>query len=158
MISQEQVRELLDYRDGALYWRKKIASKIIVGTRAGYHCTGAGTRRSIRLYSRTYYEHRIIWLWHYGEVPQFLDHVNTDPADNRIENLRGCSQSQNNANTHTSCSAGLKGVYFHHGGWRAKINAGGKTHYLGSYASPELASDAYMVAATRHFGEFARRA
>ena len=43
--------------------------------------------------------HRAVWAWHYGRFPdRQLDHINDNPTDNRIENLREVSGSENMLN------------------------------------------------------------
>lgn len=44
------------------------------------------------------YEHRLIFALHNGYLPKEIDHINRDPTDNRIENLREVSRSENNIN------------------------------------------------------------
>ncbi|NHE79838.1 HNH endonuclease [Klebsiella michiganensis] len=60
--------------------------------------------------------HRIIWVLKYGEIPSTLvvDHIDGDKLNNRITNLRLCTQNQNTRNRriHSNNAAGLKGVYF----------------------------------------------
>ena len=40
-----------------------------------------GTRHMIKL-------HRLVWVLVYGRFPKQIDHINGNPKDNRIENLR----------------------------------------------------------------------
>lgn len=112
----------------------------------------------------TYYLHRLVWQYHTGNVPVMVDHVNGNPADNRIENLRECTNAQNQYNSPKKVSnrAGHKGVVFHPKctlkPWQAKIAAGGKVHSLGYYPTREEAAAAYAAGARRIAGEFARAA
>lgn len=107
-----------------------------------------------------YREHRLIWLMHYGAWPTMgIDHINGDPSDNRIENLRLATARQNNANRGRGVhnTSGLKGVSFYkpRGKWRAFIRIAGKNRQLGSFHTAEAAHDAYVRAAKREFGDFA---
>ena len=80
------------------------------------------------------------------------DHINRNRLDNRQENLRVCTHSQNMAN---SCNkTGIKGVYFEKrtGNWYAKIK--GNIH-LGTFISKLEAGRAYNEGAKKYFGEFA---
>jgi hypothetical protein len=46
-----------------------------------------------------YFEHRLVWLYHYGVFPtKELDHINRVKHDNRIENLREVTKSENQQN------------------------------------------------------------
>jgi hypothetical protein len=76
-----------------LYW-KISGYGITQGAKAGY---SHGKYRSIRISKRAYKEHRLVWIWHYGEIVENLviDHMNGDRIDNRIENLRILTNSQN---------------------------------------------------------------
>lgn len=93
-----------------------------------------------------------------------VDHKNSDKLDNRRENLRICTRSQNNANRIKSdgCYSRFKGVTFlkrekHHlAPWSAQIKVNRKKYHLGNYPVEELAAEAYNIAALEHFGEFAR--
>ena len=104
--------------------------------------------------------HRLAWALHYGEWPtQCLDHINGNPHDNRIENLRECSVSNNlgNAGLSRNNTSGFKGVYLRKdtGRWSADIKHNRKKISLGCYPTAELAAEAYAEASKRIFGEFA---
>lgn len=87
-----------------------------------------------------------------------VDHINGDPSDNRRENLRVCSQEENLRNR--ACAKhnklGIKGVFVHRGRYRAQISVNGLRIHLGDFDTPELAQAAYVSAANKHHGEFAR--
>lgn len=91
--------------------------------------------------------------------PLKVDH--RDPLktlDNRRENLRIATCSQNKANqaAQRNNKSGLKGVSWDRGGWRAYIQVGGKLMLLGKFSDKYEAHAAYCKAADYHFGEFAR--
>lgn len=105
--------------------------------------------------------HRIAWFLHYGKWPVELDHKNLIRDDNRLENLREASRSQNACNTvrrHQGArvKSKYKGVYHDRGRWQAKIKHAGKDMYLGVFRSEEEAHAAYAEAAVRLHGEYAR--
>lgn len=89
-----------------------------------------------------------------------VDHINGDPADNRRENLRVCSQSENNRNSsiRKSNRLGVKGVYLdrRRGTYRAQITVDGKQIAIGCFGSLEEAKAAYEAAAHDLHGQFAR--
>lgn len=103
--------------------------------------------------------HRIAFALHHGDWPDgHIDHVNGQRADNRMENLRVCSRSQNQMNRpkQRNNTSGFKGVTRHvDGRWRACIKAGPKRHHIGLFDSPQEAHAAYLAAAERIHGEFA---
>ena len=88
-----------------------------------------------------------------------VDHINHDPLDNRMCNLRIVTPSQNRQNQ--SIRAGgtsrYKGVCWHKGAgkWQAQIHHNGKTIHLGAFATQPDAARAYDEGATKLFGEFA---
>lgn len=88
------------------------------------------------------------------------DHINGDKLDNRKENLRVCTPSQNRCNRGKTLNntSGIKGVFWHKrdNKWRAQIKVGGIQFWLGYFDSMEDASKAYNEAAIRLHGEFAR--
>jgi hypothetical protein len=78
-----------------------------------------------------------------------VDHVNHDRLDNRRENLRLCTRSENAMN-----SLGV-GVALRKGAWDASIDLGNKRHHLGRYPTKEEALKARDAARLYHYGEFA---
>jgi len=88
-----------------------------------------------------------------------VDHKNRDTMDNRRENIRACSHAENMMNRKTArhnCS-GLKGAHQSSGrGWKSEIRAHGKRIQLGVFKTPEAAHEAYVAAAKKYHGEFAR--
>lgn len=84
------------------------------------------------------------WLLHYGKWPRSeLDHINGNPFDNRISNLRDVTRQENNMNQSRSRAntSGQTGVYYHRKNkkWCAYINVFGKMKHLGSFESFEEA-------------------
>src|SRR5690606_26970907 len=96
----------------------------------------------------------------YGVWPNsHVDHINRDPSDNRITNLRLASPEQNRSNMpgRAGSASAYKGVSFSHGKkkWMAKIGMRGKQKYLGYFAREEDAARAYDTAAYAYAGEYA---
>ncbi|HZS57510.1 MAG TPA: HNH endonuclease [Bryobacteraceae bacterium] len=156
------IQDLLRYEPetGRLYWRvghHRIVAGQIAGSR---HLCGYW---SIVVARRRYLAHRIAWFLFYGEWPiSRIDHINGDGCDNRIKNLRLATNSENLANgcLRSSNTSGFKGVSYikAEGRWRSSIMKDGKQHHLGRFDNPEAAHNAYLLAAQRLFGEFARAA
>jgi hypothetical protein len=166
MLDAETVRRLLDYdpATGVFTWKARGNPQWdarYAGKRAGsLHRQGY---LQMRMNDRQYLAHRLAWLHVHGTLPDYLDHINRDTADNRIANLRLATYSQNNANSrrHKDNKCGFKGVYRRHGKWRAQISDGyssdgrKRMRHLGFFDSAEAAHEAYMRAAREKFGEFA---
>jgi hypothetical protein len=116
----------------------------------------------ITVFGRKYMAHRLAWLHVHGEWPKDrIDHKNGIRSDNRFENLRGASNSQNGGNMKVRKDniLGCKGVRLHEcGKYVARIGIKGEKHstYLGLFETKEQAMAAYLDAAKRQFGKFAR--
>jgi hypothetical protein len=89
-----------------------------------------------------------------------IDHINTNPLDNRRENLRIATHRQNckNKNKYKNNTSGFKGVSFDkkEQKFRARISIDGKRKFLGYFATAEAAHEEYKRAAVKYHGEFAR--
>lgn len=107
---------------------------------------------------RNIYAHRLAWFVVYGEIPSGnIDHINRDPADNSIANLRLATFSQNNVNTKYRGKY-LRGVSVDKrqpGVYRAHISMNKKLIHLGAFGTEQEAHEAYLKAAKRLHGEFA---
>jgi hypothetical protein len=89
-----------------------------------------------------------------------VDHVSGDRLDNRRQNLRLATRSQNACNhrIRRDNTSGFKGVTWSapHKQWRVNVRVDGKRHYVGLFRDPVEAAKAYDKAAKQHHGEFAR--
>ena len=153
IVTADRVRELFNYdpRTGIFTRLVCVNGKAKTGDVAG--CPASGGYLRISVDGRTYAAHRLAWLYIHGVWPSAeIDHINCQPADNRLNNLRECSRSENMQNSQRARSSnkasGLLGVSWDErkGRWRAEIAVKGKRHRLGRFATPELAHAAYILA------------
>jgi hypothetical protein len=144
-LTQEEAHRLFEYKDGVLYWKELVTTK--TGKRvvkaAGYiHPTGY---RLISVHGYQYRAHRLMFLYHHGYMPEFVDHINGFKDDNRIENLRAATKAQNNQNrcAQKNNTFGVKGVskLKNSPNWRCRIFYNHKLHELGGFESQELATE-----------------
>ena len=153
-MTQVMLHELLEYKDGQLFW-KVSRGRQKAGNRAGYLC--ANGRRYVKIGEKLMLEHRVIWMMQHGEAPEFLDHIDGNPLNNRIENLRPATKAQNAMNRRVRSDNGLKikGVQTRGNKFASYIYVNNDKKYLGIFDTAEEASMAYQQAAQTHFKEFA---
>lgn len=114
--------------------------------------------RRIGIRGRSYQAHRLAWFYVTGDWPALdIDHKNRTHDDNRFDNLRLATHSQNMGNRKVTRN-GLKGVRWNYNGWQAEIRVEGRRLCLGTYPTELEAHEAYARAAREHRGEFARTA
>lgn len=145
-----------DSDSGFLFWLVSTR-KIKVGNRAGnlkpdgYRC--------VKLNGKNFYEHRICWVLFYDEAPPaIIDHINGVKSDNRIENLRAATKSQNamNRGKTEQNKTGFKGVCFKKKSQKFQAQIKSEKNYvsLGLFETAEAAHEAYKAAAVKYHGEF----
>jgi hypothetical protein len=135
-LTQERVRELFYYReDGCLVWKARK------GTAAAGDIAGCRKPRGyvhIKVDGSFYLAHRLIWMWHQGYFPEHdIDHIDRNPLNNQIRNLREASRTCNMRNTtnRSTNSSGVKGVHWFKRDkkWHAQIMANGLGYSLGDF-------------------------
>lgn len=142
-----KMKEYLEYNSdtGFFYWKKnKISAK--AGTKAG--TIKKNKYKEIRFNMIKYQYHRLAWLFYYNEYPMLsIDHIDGDPSNNKINNLRTASHKQNMQNrTKASISSktGFLGVVPKGSKFIAQISNNYKVIKIGIFESPELAHTAYL--------------
>jgi hypothetical protein len=156
VITAERLRQVLKYDPQTGAFTRLIArAGHPIGSVAGY-IDGSG-HRQMSVDWKVYLAHRLAWLYMTGEWPKAqIDHKNCNPDDNRWENLREATHTENarNKRLNRNNRSGHKGVYWHSQNrkWVAQL---GRLR-LGSFGDKESAAAAYAKAAAERFGEFAR--
>lgn len=132
------------------------------GISAGKRDMKKGRPRAINVkyLGKAYLAHRIIWTMVNGQIPSglFIDHINRDPWDNRLANLRLATNAENlrNRRMNANNTSGYKGVNrTPYNTFEAQITINNRKITLGYFATPELAHEAYCSAAKIYHGEFA---
>jgi hypothetical protein len=148
-----------DPATGHFMWRQRRGGRAVAGAEAG-SINNRGYRW-ICIDGCLYLAHRLAWLYVYGVWPSAeIDHIDGDPANNRLANLREATRAENGRNLRRRAdnTSGAKGVCFEKsvGRWRASINVNGSQRHLGYFNTVKDATAAYDAAALRHHGEFAR--
>jgi len=160
MPSQERLRELFIYdpETGRLFWRRDDQGKLpkyVKKEEAGGLCNGY-LRAHIKAIK--FPVHRLVWKYVYGVEPTVIDHINGNPLDNRVSNLRDVDAviNQRNRKINVNNSTGVSGISFEKnrgqwtkdidGRWSASIGVGGKAEKLGHYETFREALSARQAA------------
>jgi len=157
-LTQRQLKSVIKYIPvcGLFLWTENYPGKRR-GTVVCSPTTGKYTYISI--YGKRYPAHRLAWLYIYGEwPPDQIDHIDGEPSNNRLDNLRLATNSENQQNRKIASNntSGAKGVCKIGNRFKAHIGVRGKVKNLGTYGTFNEAADAYKTAAAQYFGEFAR--
>jgi len=160
-MNKELLHEMFEYKDGNLVWKikNKNAHGINIGDVAG--CIDSKGYRVIKINKKMYKAHRLTWIYHNGDIEDGLciDHIDRNPSNNKIENLRPATRSQNGSNA-TKCknnTSGYKGISWHKRSkkWMARIGHNNKLINIGGFITKEEAYAAYCEAAKKYHGDYA---
>lgn len=106
------------------------------------------------LFKSRWPKHRIVWAFHRGDIAGEIDHIDGNPSNGRIENLRDVSRATNmrNKRTYNRNSSGFRGVYWSKAmqKWRVAISLNGKERHQGYFGSFDDAVAARKAAEQKH--------
>lgn len=148
-LTAQRLRELLDYNPdtGVFRWRNP-RGKAVNKPSAGSSDSSGYTK--IGIAGRDYRAHRLVWLYVHGVWPDGqVDHMDGNPGNNAIGNLRDVPQTVNQHNqrtAHTNNGHGFMGASRNGKKWKARILVDGVRRYLGVFDTPEAAHTAYLSA------------
>jgi hypothetical protein len=158
MFTQELLKEFFNYKDGNLYWKVDRRQLKLIGKKAGSKLKNG--YEHIQVCGKYIYTHRAIFLYHYGYLPKILDHINGNPSDNRIENLREVTSAQNSWNRKILIGAsGVRGITWDKAErkWLAQLKANNKKIWIGRYKSKDDAEQAYKKTLEIYHGVYTRK-
>lgn len=159
-ITRARLQKLLHYdsETGEFRWQERVSRQVYAGDLAG--TVEINGYRKITIEGGQYSAHQLAWFYMKGRwCPGCIDHRDGNRSNNRWTNLRRATQSQNCANRRLmrNNKCGFKGVtQTPSRRWSAAIQKEGRMHYLGIFSTPQEAHAAYVAAARKLFGEFAR--
>jgi len=149
-IDSSLVKSLFNYRDGELFWKKN-------NKKAG--CFKPTGYIVIEVNNKNMMAHRLVWMYHYGKIDSYIDHIDGNKANNKIENLRLATKAQNcwNKKIVSLNKTGYKGVRLRKdtGKYESRITFNKKQIILGSFDDLELADLVATEARDKYHREFA---
>lgn len=162
MISAKRLREVLKYnpKTGHFTRIKMTGCKGHIGAIVGSKKKHGYI--AIQIDGERDYAHRLAWLYMKGRLPKEIDHRNGIRSDNRWENLRKATRFQNNGNRKKHRGPWPKGVVKikvkrpHYKSFWARIHFNNRVISLGLFHTPQEAHQAYLTAAKKQFGSYAR--
>jgi len=156
-LTSEYLHTLLKYCDGKLFW-KVNRGKARAGDEAG--CIGNRGYVLIVVNGKQRMAHRLVWIMHGKDPAPMLDHIDGNQLNNRIENLRPITVSQNQCNTklRKDSTSGIKGVSWHRqtNKWIGQIWHEGKLYRVGGFKDKHECAVAVQKLRESLHGEFAR--
>lgn len=158
--TKTQLRKLFWYNamTGRLMWREREGQPQF-NARFANKAAGVkdGNRFRVSINGRMFYNANLVWIYHNGAIKKnrIIDHRTRNTLDDRIENLRMCTLSQNACNRNGTSKTGYKGVTrTRTGQYMARITKHGVCHYLGVFNDASFAADVYDKAAKRLHREY----
>lgn len=152
LLDRQKLEERFDFdtENGVIRYRISIK-----GIKAG---DAAGVRRAdgyvrVKIEGRAYFAHRLIYFMATGKQPEYLDHINGDKSDNRIENLREATNSQNMCNHQKRQPVG---VFLRGRKWHGRVMKDYKTYRIQPSESRETAEMLLSELRDNLHGEFAK--
>ncbi len=154
MNEQEQTALILEMKKylkysqdvvGNLEWISNRPNCSRIGTKAGNKDSNGYL--TLRFNYTKYKNHRVVWAFHKGYFPTMLmDHINGNREDNRIENLREATPSQNSRNTYKARRGKLLWCYYRKdcGKWISQVMLKGQQVYLGRFPTEIAAHENSM--------------
>jgi hypothetical protein len=156
IITKNYLHELFEYREGKLYWKVDRTNK----TKAGMLVGSFGEYNTVCLNRKKIGVHRIIFMMFHGYMPDYIDHIDRNTLNNKIENLRPATNTTNqyNAKISKNNTSGYKNVSWDKAcnKWKVALRADKKSVLIGHFGDLDLAGLVAKEARIKYHGEFAR--
>ena len=154
------MNNLFEYKDGKLLWKTSRSNVIAVGQEAGTRYA-KGYRR-VYFDGKTHGVHRVIWQMFNGDIPDGMqvDHIDGNPENNKIENLRLVTSQQNAMNRIHKGKIKIKNVSMcaKNGKYKVSLQANTKRIFCGYFEDLELAELVATEARHKYHGNYTRGA
>jgi len=158
-LSKDYFNIIFEYKEGNLYWKQRPALCLKIGSLAGTVKIHDPYKR-VQVCKKNLLQHRVIFFMHHGYLPEFVDHIDGNTFNNKIENLRPATRSQNciNRKIMSSNKSGYKNVRWCKTAkkWEVKMRVNNKNTYFGWYDDLQEAAKAAEKLRNEHYKEFAR--
>ena len=146
-IAHSELLAVLDYspETGIFTWKENRGSSAKIGTQAGCIQSEEHPYTIITIGGQQYYGHRLAWFYVYRDWPSdVIDHIDQNPRNNSITNLRDVGYRENRLNSKLSkrSTTGYTGIIEVYNKFRAEYTYYGETFYLGTYSTVESAASA----------------
>lgn len=146
MLNRDELKSVMRYEPetGKLYWLKRFNNRIPKSLDAGTIRKNDGYI-NVSVFGKLYPAHRVAYALYHGTCPDDMeiDHINHVRSDNRIDNLRPVSKSDNRKNQSISSKSttGVTGVYYNKARRKfvAQIKINGVNKYIGIFNSMDEA-------------------
>ena len=149
--------------ENSIVWNRTAKGGKSIGDAVGFSVKKSGHRSVFLTIDRKlkgFVYSRVVWLLHYGEWPSGeIDHIDCNPQNDKIENLRIATRFENCQNTrYGRTRKEFKGTFQdkRNSKWHCQVQAFGKVHGKYGFATQEEAFDARQKLAKELHGEFAR--
>ena len=160
MLTQAQLQSILNYNSdtGIFTWKISKSGNKGINSLAG--CLHKKSKYYYICINYKHYKlHRLAWLYVYGEWPNIIDHIDGNPSNNKISNLRNCNRQENmcNQKLRKDNTTGVKGIRFaKHGKWRVLITSKKIKNHIGYFDDFFEACCAAYSARNKLHGNFVR--
>lgn len=147
MNIEKEMFERLKYtpKDGKVWWVNHPRRSTANGTEAGNMMQNG--YRKLKFFGKQYLTHRVAWLLQHGAWPVGdIDHIDGNPANNKLSNLRDVTHRvniQNRKSATVKNKTGFLGVVKRKNKFAAHVHRNGKQIYLGLFDTAELAHQSY---------------